>query len=86
MVGDKFKQAHDFRSRAERLREIAGGVAGADQRELLMQLAEEYDEMARSAAAVAKLEVAQAIGNGVDGFSPPEPLGPVPSPTKEDWK
>ena len=31
-----------------------------------MQLAEQYDEMARTAVAVAQFEVAQALGNGVD--------------------
>jgi len=63
-VEEKFKLAQDFRSRAERLRNIARELAQQSERELLMQLAEEYDGMARSAATVAKIEVAQAIRNG----------------------
>ena len=63
MVRDKFKQAEDFRCRAERLRQIASGLTLETERALLLQLAEEYEEMARSAAAVAKIEVAQATGD-----------------------
>ncbi len=63
MVRDKFKQAEDFRCRAERLREIARGLTLETERTLLLLLADEYEEMARSAAAVAKIEVAQATGD-----------------------
>lgn len=63
MVRDKFKQAEDFRCRAERLREIASGLTLETERALLLHLAEEYEEMARSAAAVGKIEVAQATGD-----------------------
>ena len=63
MVRDKFKQAEDFRYRAERLRQIASGIMLETERALLLQLAEEYEEMARSAAAVAEIEVAQATGD-----------------------
>ena len=66
MVEDKFKQARDFRSRAEQLREIARGLTRQSEHQLLTQLAQEYDEMARSAAAIAKDEVAQATANGVE--------------------
>jgi hypothetical protein len=67
MVEDKFKQAQDFRDRADRLRAIAGAIAPESERALLMQLAEEYDAMARSAAVIGKDEVAEAIRNG-DGL------------------
>ena len=60
MLEDKFKQAEDFRCRGEQLRAIASDLTLETQRALLLQLAEEYEEMARSAAAVAKNEVAQA--------------------------
>ena len=63
MVKDKFKQAHDFRDRADRLRAIAGAIAPERERALLMLLAEEYDAMARSAAIIGKGEVAEAIRN-----------------------
>ena len=62
MVEDKFKQAQDFRNRAERLRIIANGLVRQSERELLRKLAEEYEQMAHSAAAIAKLEVKQATG------------------------
>ena len=64
MVSDKFKRAQDFRSRAEGLREIAHGLTAERERELLMQVAQEYEEMSRSAAATGKFEVEQAIANG----------------------
>jgi hypothetical protein len=63
IVSDKFKRAQDFRSRAEGLREIARSLTRDSERELLMQVAEEYDVMARSAAATGKFEVEQAFGN-----------------------
>jgi hypothetical protein len=65
-MGDKFKQAHDFRSRAERLRAIARDLVQQNERQLLEQLADEYDQMARSAAAIAKVEVAQAVGDDLE--------------------
>jgi len=69
MVEDKFKQAQNFRSRAGQLRQIARGLTRRSERELLMRVAKEYDEMARTAAAIAKVEVAQAIGDGVQKAS-----------------
>jgi len=66
MVRDKFKQAEDFRCRAERLRHIASCLTLETERALLLHLAEEYEEMARSAAAVAMIEVAQATGDRGD--------------------
>lgn len=63
MLEDKFKRAEDFRSRAHRLRTIANGLARQSERELLMKLAEEYEQVAHSAAAIAKLEVRQATGS-----------------------
>jgi hypothetical protein len=63
MVEDKFKQAQDFRSRAEQLREIARGLTRRSERKLLMQVADEYDAMERSATTVAKVEVAHATGD-----------------------
>jgi hypothetical protein len=53
MVEDKFKQAQTFRSRAGQLRTIASALAQQSERELLVQLADEYEEMARSAFALA---------------------------------
>ena len=60
MVEDKFKQAQLFRDRADRLRAIAGPIPLESERALLMQLAEEYDAMARTAA-IGKGEVTEAI-------------------------
>jgi hypothetical protein len=62
MAEDKFKQAQDFRSRAGQLREIARGLTRRSERRLLMQVADEYDAMARSAATIAKAAVARATG------------------------
>ena len=58
---DKLNQAQNFRARAEQLRSIASGLSRADERELLIQLAREYDAMARSAATTARLQLAKAI-------------------------
>jgi hypothetical protein len=63
MVEDKFKQAQSYRDRAERLRGIAAGLGQQTERELLMQLAMEYEQMAQSAATIAMTEVARATGN-----------------------
>lgn len=63
MVEDKFKQAEDFQSHAERLRKMASGLVLQSERELLMKLAEEYLQMAHAAAAIGKIEVAQATGD-----------------------
>ena len=50
---DKFKQAQTYRNRAGQLRAIANALTGQSERELLVQVAAEYDEMARSAFALA---------------------------------
>jgi hypothetical protein len=46
---DKLKQAQEYRTRAGQLRSIASAVSRQSERELLVQLADEYEEMARSA-------------------------------------
>ena len=66
MVEDKFKQAQEFKGRANGLRDIARGLARKRDRALLMRLAAEYDEMAHSAAASGTVEVSRAIGDGED--------------------
>lgn len=79
MVEDKFKQAQEFKRRADGLRDIAFGLVRERERALLMQLAEEYDEMAHSAAASGKVAVSRAIGNRedkIDGHPQPGPLAP----------
>jgi hypothetical protein len=58
---DKLQQAQQYRTRADRLRAIARELAEQSQRDLLIQLADEYDEMAHSAAAVARAEVSRAL-------------------------
>ena len=63
MARDRFREAEDFRCRAEQLRQIASCLTLETERALLLHLAEEYEEMARSTAAVAKIEVAQASGD-----------------------
>jgi hypothetical protein len=63
MVEDKLKQAEAFRDRAERLRLIAEDLAQERERELLLQLASEYEQMAHSAVGLAMAEVARATGN-----------------------
>ena len=50
---DKFKQAQTYRTRAGQLRSIASALVQQSERELLVQLADEYEEMARSAFALA---------------------------------
>ena len=53
MVEDKLKQAQTYRTRAEELRSIASALSRQSERELLLQLAAEYEEMAQSAFALA---------------------------------
>jgi hypothetical protein len=60
MREDKLNRAQTFRSRANQLRAIADTLVRQAERELLIQLATEYDEMARSAAAIARTVVAGA--------------------------
>jgi hypothetical protein len=62
MVEDKLKQAEGFRNRAERLRSIAKDLTREEERELLMQLASEYEQMALSAVALAMAAVGRAVG------------------------
>jgi hypothetical protein len=81
MVEDKFKQAQDFRDRADRLRAIAGAVPLESERALLMQLAEEYDAMARSAAVIGNGEVAEAIRNS-DGH---RAASQMRTPADKEW-
>lgn len=52
MVEDKLKQAQTYRTRAEELRSIASALSRQSERELLLLLAAEYEEMARSAFAL----------------------------------
>ena len=63
MVEDKLKQAEAFRDRAERLRLIAQDLTREEERELLLQLAVEYEQMAQSAVKVAMYEVARATAS-----------------------
>jgi hypothetical protein len=66
MVEDKFKQAQTFRTRAGQLRSIASALAQQSERELLVQLAGEYEEMARSAFALALGRVDGATNREVE--------------------
>jgi hypothetical protein len=59
MVEDKLKQAEAFRDRAARLRLIAKGLMRDEERELLLHLALEYQQMAHSAAGLAMVEIAR---------------------------
>ncbi len=63
---DKLKQAQTYRSRAGQLRAIANALTGQSERELLVQLAAEYDEMARSAFALALGRIESAINRDVE--------------------
>ena len=63
---ERFKQAQTYRSRAGRLRSIANALTGQNERELLVQLADEYDEMARSAFALALAKVDGATNREVE--------------------
>ena len=58
---DKLRLAQEYWSRAERLRAIAGDITRQKERELLMQLADEYDQMALSAGATSRAEVARVV-------------------------
>ena len=66
MVEDKLKQAEGFRDRAERLRLIAKDLTQQKERELLMQLASEYEQMAHSAVGLAMAEVVRATRKTAD--------------------
>ena len=66
MVEDKLKQAEAFRDRAARLRLIAKDLMRDEERELLLQLAVEYQQMAHSAVGLAMVEVARANGSSDD--------------------
>jgi hypothetical protein len=59
---DKLRQAQEYKDRAERLRAIARDLAKSE-RGLLMQLADEYDQMARSVGLIARAEVTRAVGS-----------------------
>jgi hypothetical protein len=63
---DKFKQAQTYRNRAGQLRAIANELTGQSERELLVQVAAEYDEMARSAFAFALGRIEGAINRDVE--------------------
>ena len=63
MVEDQLKQAEAFRDRAERLRLIAQDFTREEERELLLQLAVEYEQVAQAAVKVAMYEVARATAS-----------------------
>jgi hypothetical protein len=67
---DKLQQAQIYRMRAERLRTIARDLVQSNERELLMQLADEYDQMAQSAGFMARTEVTDSVGS--DGAGRPD--------------
>ena len=63
---DKLKQAQTYLDRAGQIRAIANALTAQSERELLVQVAAEYDEMARSAFALALGRMERAINREVE--------------------